>query len=162
MTNFGGSTTFGSTTFGGEPVPYLYLQIDAELTTEARRLTARGQTDGTSIQISGFAVGRGGFDPTDYLAALPVNPDCTALEDQVFSDVVDQVEWANQNCCVAYCCLETAEANQTLGEIAIFGRVANSPGDPVDDTEIVMAIGHFPMLAKNSSMQYALRVTLQA
>lgn len=155
MPNFGPAAA-------GEPVPYLYLQIDTELTTEARRLTARGHVDGTSLQVSGFAVGRGGFDPTDYLACLPVNPDATALEDQVFTDQVDRIEWANQSCCIAYCVLETGEANQTLGEIAILGRVANSPGDPVDDTEIVMALGHFPMLAKNSRMRYALRVTLQA
>lgn len=162
MSQFGGGSSFGSVVFGGEPVPYLYLQIDAEMTTEARRLVARGHTDGTSVQITKFSVGRGGFDPNDYLAALPVNPDATALSDSIFTDVVDHIEWANDTCVVCYCLLEAAEANQTLGEVAITGIVANSSGDPADDTEFVMAIGHFPMRAKNSDMQYALRVTIQA
>jgi hypothetical protein len=162
VTQFGGGSSFGSALFGGEPVPFLYLQIDAEMTTEGRRIVARGHTDGTSLQITKFSVGRGGFDPIDYLAALPVNPDASALSDEIFSDVVDHIEWANDSCVVCYCLLELADANQTLGEIAITGIVANSPGDPADDTEVVMAIGHFPMLAKNSDMRYVLRVTLQA
>jgi hypothetical protein len=162
MTQFGGGSSFGSAVFGGEPVPYLYLKIDAEMTTEGRRLTARGHTDGTSLQITKFSVGRGGFDPTDYMASLPVNPDASALSDPIFTDIVDKIEWANDHCVVCYCLLDTAEANQTLGEVAITGIVANSPEDPADDTEVVMAIGHFPMKAKNSSMRYVLRVTIQA
>ncbi|KKN22030.1 hypothetical protein LCGC14_0919310 [marine sediment metagenome] len=162
MSEFGGGSSFGSAVFGGEPTPFLWLRVDVEMTTEGRRLTARGHTDGTSLQVISFSVGRGGFDPNDYLAALPVNPDASALSDSIFTDQVDHIEWANQQCVVCYCALDSAEANQTLGEIAITGRVANSPGDPADDATIVMAIGHFPMLAKNSDMRYVLRVTLQA
>lgn len=162
MSELGGGASFGPAVAAGEPTAFLELQIDAEMTTEARRLVARGHSDGTSLQITKFSVGRGGFDPTNYLAALPVNPDATSLADSIFTDVVDHIEWANDTCVVAYCVLESAEANQTLGEVAITGIVANSPGDPADDTELVMAIGHFPMLAKNTSISYALRVTIQA
>jgi len=162
MSQFGSGSSFGASNFGGEPVPFLFLQIDAEMTTEGRRLTARGHTDGTSLQITKFSVGRGGFDPNDYLAALPVNPDAAALSDSIFTDVVDRIEWANDTCVVCYCLLEAAEANQTLGEIAITGMVNNSTGDPADDTEVLMALGHFPMLAKNTDMRYVLRVTIQA
>lgn len=162
MSEFGSTSLFGSALFGGEPVPFLYLQIDAETTTEARRIITRGMADGTSLRAIKFSVGRGGFDPTDYLAALPVNPDATALEDPIFTDLIDYKEAPNTNSISYYCALETGEANQTLGEIAIIGEVQNSPGDPADESEVVMAIGHFPLLAKNSTMRYALRVTVLA
>lgn len=162
MSVYGGSTLFGGTLFGGEPVPFLFLQVDAETTIEARYLMALGSTDGMSVRCTQFAVGRGGFDPNDYLAALPVNPDATALDDQVFSDGIDYLEEPNNQCLSCYCVLETGEANVSLGEIAIIAQLQNSAGDPVDGTEIVLAIGHFPMVAKNSDIRYAFRVTIQA
>ena len=162
MTVFGGSTLFGGSLFGGEPVPFLYLQIDAEPTMEFRRLRARGITDGTSVRAVGFEVGTGGFDHTDYLAALPVNPNATALDASVFSSDIDHLEWPNPECLSCYCVLEAGEANVALGEIAILGEVQNSNGDPADGSQIVMAIGHFPLIAPNATIRYALRVTIQA
>jgi hypothetical protein len=152
----------GPAVFGGEPLANIELRIDAEATMEFRRLRARGVTDGTIVRATRFSVGTAGFDPNDYLAALPVNPNATALDNIQFTSDIDHIEWPNSECLSCYCLLETGEANWTLGEIAIIGEVQQSSGDPVDGTEIVMAIGHFPMLAKNSSMQYALRVTIQA
>lgn len=162
MSVYGGSTLFGGALFGGEPVPFLFQQIDAETTVYGRYLLALGSTDGMSVRCTGFAVGRGGFDPNDYLAAVPVNPDATALDDQVFTDSIDLLEEPNNQCCSCYCVLETGEANVSLGEIAIIAQVQNSAGDPADGTEFVLAIGHFPMVAKNSDIRYAFRVTIQA
>ena len=162
MSLYGGSTLFGGTLFGGEPIPFLFQQIDAEPTIYARYLTSLGSTDGMSLRCTKFAVGRGGFDPNNYLAAVPVNPDAVALDDQVFSDSIDVLEEPNQQCLSCYCVLETGEANVTLGEIAIIGEVQNSAGTPVDGTEVVIAIGHFPLVAKNSEIRYAFRVTIQA
>jgi len=157
------SIEFGPAVFGGDTVAFLELQVDAEPTTEARRIMARGATDGTTIQAVEFSVGQGGFDPNDYTAALPVNPDAVALDDVIFGpEPIDHIERPNVQAISCYCVLEASEANVTLGEIAIWGDVQNSVGDPPDDTKVVMAIGHFPILCKNSSMRYALRVTIQA
>lgn len=139
-----------------------YLDVRAILTMEARRLIARGQTDGTSLRAFEFAVGLGGFDPYNYLAAIPVNPDVYALTEETFSSDIDHIEWPNAEAVAFYCLLEAAEANATLGEIGIRAVVMNSPGDPADASVVLMAIGHFPLIAKNSSMQYVLRVTVQA
>ena len=159
MSKFAGADPFGSAVFGGDPSPFLLTQIDAETTTEARRLMARGMYDGTSLQAVEFSVGQDGFDPASFYAAVPVNPDATALDDSVFTDTIDHIEPPNAKARSYYCLLDTTEANVTLGEIAIWGEVQNSPGDPADGTKIIMAIGHFPLICKNSSMQYALRVT---
>ena len=154
--------SFGPAVFAGEPIAYLELRVDAELTTEARRLTARGATDGTALKVKEFSVGTGGFDPVDYTAALPVNPDAQALHNQVFSDTVDRIARASQNVRSYDCLLESGEANNTLGEVALWTDVYNSPGDPIDGTTVCFAIGHFPLLAKNSDFQYVLRVTVAA
>lgn len=170
MSKFGGGTVFGTGVFGGDPTPFLLYQIDAEMTTEARRLMARSLTDGTVVVALRFSVGRGGFDPYDYLAAIPVNPDAQALHDPVFTDAIDRVEHANETAKVFYCVLEPDEATETLGEVAILAEVHNSPGDPIDETEIVFAIGHFPLLVHApeaavpplNPMRIVLRVSVQA
>ena len=160
MSNYG-SGSFGSAVFGGDPTPVLLLQIDAEMTYLARHLMARGMTDGTSLQIKQFTVGQGGFDPFNYKVALPVNPDTQLLYDPFFTDTVDYYEHPNpQNAC-AYCLLDFAEANVTLGEVALWAEIQNSPIAIENGTTILSAIGHFPLLAKNDSMQIALRVLSQ-
>lgn len=164
----GSAITLGPTVFGGEPLAEIELRVDAETTMEFRRLRARGITDGTVVRATHFNVGRGGFDPNDYTSTLPVNPNATALDDPVafpsgsYNEPIDHVEHPNEWCASFYCLLETGDINETIGEIAIVGEVQQSSGDPANGTKFVMAIGHFPLLAKNSSMQYALRVTIQA
>ena len=125
-------------------------------------MIARGQTDGTSLRATDFAMGRGGFDPYNYIASIPVSPDVYTLTDEIFTDTIDYIEHPNDAAISFYCLLESAEANVTLGEVGIRGVVQNSPGDPVDGTVVFMAVGHFPLIAKNSTMQYVLRVTVQA
>jgi hypothetical protein len=161
MSIFGGTSSFGSSVFGGDPAAFLYAQIDAETTTEARRLTARGLYDGTNIMAIEFGVGSDGFDPYNYSAALPVNPDATSLDDPVFTSTIDHVEHTNKNGVSYYCLLDTSEANVTLGEVCIWSVVRNSPGDPVSGTKFISAIGHFPILCKNSTMPIVIRVTVQ-
>lgn len=158
---FFGTSSFGSASFGGDPTPSLFLQVDAEMTYEARRLMARGWTDGTSLQIVKFSVGQGGFDPFDYKVALPVNPDATVLEDPVFTDFIDALENPNPENACAYCVLEYAEANVTLGEVAIISEIQCSPIPTENGVQFVSHIGHFPLVAKNDSMRIALRVLSQ-
>lgn len=143
-------------------VSFCYLDVLATTTMEARRIMAKGQTDGSSLQAVSFSVGRCGFDPYDYLAVIPVNPDSYALDDEIFGDVIDHVEHPNAAAVSYYCLLESGEANETLGEVAIWGVVENAVDNPPSGTTVLMAVGHFPLIAKNSDMQYCLRVTMQA
>lgn len=80
MAEFGPSE-FGPATFGGDPsTAGLILDVDAEVTSMARRLLARRTTDGTAFKVIEFTLGQGGLDPFDYKTAVPVNPDAQALE----------------------------------------------------------------------------------
>jgi hypothetical protein len=171
MSNFG-PAQFGPAVFGGEPVSHLFLQIDAELTTWARRLTARGQTDGTSLQCTKFSVGGGGFDPLDYLAAIPVNPDSQALDDFICTDTIDYYEWGAPRCPIFYCFVDSTQVshpagNGHIGEIGIIAEINNSPfsWEP-DGTEIMYAMAHFPLLVQppvipaTPTIRYAFRVAV--
>jgi hypothetical protein len=82
MPNFG-SAEFGDATFGGDPgtATGLLLEMDAEITTEARRFVARSMLDGTAFKMIEFKIGQGGLDPFDYKFAVPVNPDANDLDD---------------------------------------------------------------------------------
>ena len=160
MSNYG-SGSFGSAVFGGDPTPLLLLQVDAEMTFEARHLLARGVTDGTSLQMKQFVVGRFGFDLYNYKISLPVNPDAVALEDPIFTDAIDYYETPNpQNSC-AYCLLDYFEANETLGEVGILSEIQCSPVSAENGTQFFSHIGHFPLIAKNDSMRVVLRVLTQ-
>jgi hypothetical protein len=156
-----GSSFFGSASFGGEPNPLLLFEIDAEMTTRARVLQARSLTDGTSFRAVEFAVGRGGFDPFEYRAAAPVNPDATTLDEEVFRDDLDHFERSNPRCGIFFCILEKAEANVTLGEVAIIAEILDSPIGSEIGNQFLMAIAHFPLVAKNSDMRFGFRVLLQ-
>lgn len=81
MSSFG-SAEFGDAVFGGDPstATGLLLEMDAEITTEARRFVARSMFDGTAFKMIEFKVGQGGLDPFDYHYAVPVNPEATDLD----------------------------------------------------------------------------------
>jgi hypothetical protein len=100
MSNFG-PAQFGPAVFGGDPVAHLYLQVDAELTSRARRLTALAHATGLSLQVQHYRVGQGGFDPLDYWAALPVSPDDHDLVDPVSNPTaIQQYGWCNDRCTI--------------------------------------------------------------
>lgn len=163
MSLFGPTGIFGTSVFGGEPIPFIYLDIDAEVTTRGRMMMARGMTDGTALHLTEFGVGRGGFDTNDYRAALPVNPDATSLDDALLlNETIDYYEQPNSNCRAFYCWLEAGEATSTLGEIGIWAEIVHSPVAAEIGTTFLFAIGHFPLIAKNTDIQYVFRVTVQA
>ena len=58
----------------------MLLEVDAEVTTIARRLLARRTLAGVAFKTIEFSLGQGGVDPFDYQEAIPVNPDAQALE----------------------------------------------------------------------------------
>jgi hypothetical protein len=163
MSLFGPTGIFGTSLFGGEPIPFIYLDVDAEVTTRGRRMMARGLTDGTAMQLTEFGVGGGGFDCNDYRAATPVNPDAYYLDNPILlNETIDYYEQANSNCRVFYCLLEAGQATSTLGEIGIWAEIVYSPIAAEVGTTFLFAIGHFPLVAKNTDIQYVFRVSVQA
>ncbi len=74
---------------------------------------------------------------------------------------ISEYEHPNPNSACAYCGLDKTEANEVLSEIGIWGKIVWSPNQHEIDTTFLAAIGHFPIVCKNSTMDYALRVNIQ-
>jgi hypothetical protein len=190
MSNFG-PAQFGPAVFGGEPAAVIDLEhgVDAEITNYARRLIARGMTDGTAIQIIDFSLGQGGLDPFDYETATPVNPDAQQLELPLIitpatgpaptvpgAKPITEYERPNEHAGCAYCQLDVqdqldGDTNATLSEIGIWGQIIWSPYTIEIGDTFLAAIGHFPLICKTGSwtdvtepergMAYAFRVNVQ-
>jgi len=179
MSSFG-TSAFGAASYGGDIPPYLLFDIDAEITARARNYLARGSMDGTSIKVVSFSVGTGGADLFDYRVATPVDTDAIDLEaptpilvgpPDIMTKLITQYEHPNPMASCAYCQLDAAEGNDVLSEVALWAEVLKSPYQyedpnlpnppPIAKVTFLAAIGHFPVKAKNSSMQYALRVNVQ-
>jgi hypothetical protein len=165
MSKFG-IAEFGAATFGGDPTTTLLLEVDAEVTSKARRLLARGRTDGTGFQVIEFSVGQGGLDLFDYKVATPVNPDAVQLELPINiagnpTKAIAHYERPNPNSGCVYCLLENAEVNERLSEVGVWAEILYSPILSEVGTIFLAAIAHFPLICKNSSMKYAFRVNVQ-
>ena len=161
-----GESEFGSAVFGGDPSTFLLLETDAEVTSRARELLARGRIDGTGFKMVTFSVGQGGLDPFDYLIATPVNPDAVQLELPITiggnpTKAIAEYEHPNENAACVYCVLDNGEANERLSEVGIWAEIMCSPISTEVGTTFLAAIAHFPLICKNSSMKYAFRVNVQ-
>ena len=67
--------------------------LDLKLTDAAIALMTRSLTDGTSYAVTEFAVGTGGYDPTDPATVLVVNSADTALTAEVYRDRIAGVNF---------------------------------------------------------------------
>jgi hypothetical protein len=167
MSNFG-PAQFGPAVFGGEPVAHLYLQIDAEMTARARRLTALSHSNGWGLQVQTYQFGQGGFDPLDYFAALPVSPDdATLVDPQGVPAAIQHYEWCNERCVAYYCDVVSSGVTAGyLGEIGLYASLVYPPAVAVIAGPFLYAIGHFPMIAFSSvapnDFNSVVRVTVQA
>lgn len=165
MSQFG-TGQFGTASFGGDPDPALIFDIDAEITTRARDLLARGSTDGTGIKTIKFSIGTGGYSPFDYTRAVPVNPDSTDLDFPLpfltpdGRKVITEYERPNSKSGCTYCVVDALEGNAPLGEVGIWAKILYSPFTHELGDIFLAAIAHFPLVAKNSSMRYAFRVNV--
>lgn len=158
-----GTSLFGSALFGGDPFASLELDIDAEVTTIARRYLARKTIDGMSFKVTEFSLGQGGADPFDYKIAIPVNPGAQSLEIPIAlpPKAITEYERPNPSSGCAYCLVESGEANEVLSEIGIWAEILWSPYTAEIGTVFLAAIAHFPIVCKNPSMNYAFRVNVQ-
>jgi hypothetical protein len=58
--------------------------IQAQTTEYFRQIEARGPIGDVVFKVVGFSVGRGGYNPTDPVHIVPVDPNATTLMDQVY------------------------------------------------------------------------------
>lgn len=104
--------------------------IQSVLTDQARDLFARSVLGQLSFQLSGFKVGRGGYDDVLPVHITPVIAADTALIDPVFPLVGVQpfaaIEEPFPNVTAAVCRLGRSDALFGLGEVGIYARITRT------------------------------------
>lgn len=105
--------------------------IQSVLTDQARDLFARAVLGDLSFQLSGFKVGRGGYDDALPVHTIPVIASSTALIDPVFPlgggvQPFAAFESPYPNVTAVVCRLGRLDALFGLGEIGVFARVTRT------------------------------------
>ncbi len=147
------------------PSPDLLLDptgdLLAELTTAGRTYNARSVVEGLSFIVEAFAVGTGGYYPTNPTQARPIEPGRDALEAEKLRKGFSLIEHPAPTSTSFYCRLERLEAPYALGELGLFGRILSSPVNPLEvGTKFLYAVVHYPIQAKTTKQVYAWRTTV--
>lgn len=134
--------------------------ILAELTDLARNYLARAMIGDVVIQVKGFALGRGGFNPSDVVQPLPLNLADVELTDKVFPSAVAfeyepfiSTEEPTATARVYNCRVGSSpfpgNADYALGEAGLYAEVLKSISNPGEvGTVFLYALSHFPILCK--------------
>ena len=145
--------------------------IIAQVTDEGRTLIARATLGDVVFKVEGFAVGRGGYDPSNVVDTLPLDPAAVELSDKVYPDATP-LSFASfisteepkasvrvYNCRVAASPL-SGNADYGLGELGLYGTIVHS-SDPTEIGQVFLyAVSHFPIMCKTRRDTFLRRVVV--
>lgn len=143
--------------------------IAARLTDGGRNAVARSilPGEGYTFTLSGFQVGRAGYQQINPVKVEAVTPSDTALTDPVFpvsgiQPFVSIETIIAPNVVAPVCRIDPSDldANYGLGELGIFATVltSNTPSEVGQD--FLFALAHFPLLSKTPSHTLVWRVII--
>jgi hypothetical protein len=136
------------------------VTIQAISTGSKGNLNTLVAADAGGLGINNFGVLPGtGFLADGVGAALesPRYPSGTPDTVAAFLDV----EYPNSSATSLVCRVAQSVGNYGLGEIGIYADIIDSPIASEIGERVLYAIGHFPIVAKNSSSVYVTRVIIQ-
>ncbi len=147
--------------------------IVSTLTSQGRDLLARSLLGQVSFRLSGFKVGRAGYDmanPVLLDPATPLDPADSDLIDPVFPIPTTTIkpfvtiEQPYPNVVAAVCRLNRNEATYGLGELGVWARVLRVD-PPADMTytagqDYMVALAHMPIMAKTDKQVFVFRVII--
>jgi len=124
--------------------------ISAAVTDVARQFMARSITDGTSFQITHYAVGTSGYDVSNPVSALLVDPTSTSLMSEVYRKPIDLVETATLDATAKSFVARIGRTDLAagIGEIALFATILDSPFISEIGTQFMYAVAHQPLNTK--------------
>ncbi len=145
--------------------------IQTKVTDRTRELIARSYLGNVSFVTVGFAVGRGGYDPSDPVQSLPVNGADVELSDKVYPTAApldyapcEAPESPVFNVRVYNCRLAAnplpSNADYGLGELGLYGQIIKSDNPSEIGEVFLMAIGHFPIKVKTNRDVFLLRAVV--
>lgn len=125
------------------------------ITNEGRRVLASMNENGTpAYQIVKFAVGTGGYLPTDLTQSTVPDPRLTSLENEIFRGPYNSVEKLNEFAPVYVCRLGANQAIGLLGEAGLIGVYLS--GVNVGQ-EFLFSVTHFGVKNKTNQDAFNLR-----
>lgn len=140
--------------------------IIGSLTEIGRTNFARVILGEISFALTGFAVGRGGYNSTNPVKVDPIDPSFTGLIDQFFpisgTKAIEYIERPTPSTIVANCRLASAEAVSALGEIGLWAEIVDSTTSVGEiGTTFLLATGHFPIQTKTLRQAIVYRFIVQ-
>jgi hypothetical protein len=140
--------------------------ILASLTDTARTNFARMTLGEISFVLTGFAVGRGGYNSTNPVHITPIVTSLSALEDQFFPltgvKILESIETPYPQTIIANCRLGRDDAVSALGEIGIWAEIIYSAVNPGEvGTSFLLGVSHFPIMTKTLRQAILYRVIIQ-
>jgi hypothetical protein len=108
-----------------------------------------------AIQISSFAVGTGGYSPSNPSVALSPDPAATALINEIFRSRNVAREYLNLVTRVYVGVCNPGEAIGSLGEVGVFATYLTGP---LAGTEFLFGLANMPMKSKTSSDLFTFRM----
>lgn len=142
--------------------------VIAALTEEGRRRIADMTILGRAFQITKFAVGSGGHDPSDENVALTPDTSVTILPGQSMSQksLVIPAPGQTGTLVSAFCpqftgMLDFNEANGEISNIGLYATINYPSTDPEYGTTFLFAVGNRPKIVKTDADQLQIIVTLQ-
>ena len=127
------------------------IQLDVELTNEARKKYVDMLVNGRSFLIEQFVTGEGGHDPSNPTLSLTPPVEALSLPGLTFGPKdVDSIIDSNVFSVQVNATLESAEGVGPLSNIGLIARVNYSvtPSDPLLNTTFLFAIGNMPLQNK--------------
>ena len=144
--------------------------IEAYLTDQSRQLLARTTIGQVYYQVQGFSVGRGGYDLSNPVHTIPINPASGALIDPVYPDItgmaaLQQIDQPTATTAVYYCRLPNtlvpSNADYGLGELGVWAQILQSNITAEIGQIFLFAVAHFPIQAKTNREAWLYRVVVQ-
>lgn len=140
--------------------------ILAQLTDTGRTNFARMTLGEISFTLSGFAVGRGGYNATNPVHITPIVGSATTLDDQFFplagTQAIESIERPYESTIVANCRLARDDSVAALGEIGIWANIIYSLVNPAEiGSSFLLAVSHFPIMTKTLRQAILYRVIIQ-
>ena len=143
----------------------------AQLSNKGRELYTRRTFGDVAFKFTGWALGRGGYDPDNVVKTLPIDPSHTILLDHIYPqspnlNPLSETDFEAHNNRTLIFVLRvphsTETANYGIGEIGIWGTITDSVDPAEIGQEHLMIIAHTPItcLTLQSSRVFRLLLNL--
>ena len=139
--------------------------VTAQLTDGGRDALASLTLGEVAIQLDHFRVGRGGYNASNPVEVVAINPALTALIDPVGAEKsfvsIEQPIGTNVAAPVCRLSLTDTDTEYGLGELGIYSTyLANDASPGLIGTDFLFAVAHFPLISKTPSHVLVWRVLI--